>query len=340
MSIALGPTLLGHSLLSISRLRSLSKSYIPAFLLSAIAAISVIGVILAGVYLIDAFSPYIWYQPQDGVPKLNTLNQLLGCLIVSMYSLFSIAALMMAGDSLGLLPKEKPLTSAPTYSIQPNNQFVTKFNLLNFLVLFLSFAFIFVLTLFLPHVWAITNMSVVAWNAYFVVDSPYSLIHGVLLYESDHQHFAFQNITTMSQNLTYVAANRTMVSVNITTTTLELLPDPDWLQPKVYLKLYETVVVYYSMIFAVVAVGIVGTYNSALRQYLHKRVNMCFIPKVINLWPVGASIGQSQRQFNLFPRHNFSLFRYFLSHIVCLRSAITKDLNLPPECNRSNLYSL
>ena len=269
---------------------------------------------------------------------------------------------MMAGDSLGLLPKEKPLTSAPTYSIQPNNQFVTKFNLLNFLVLFLSFAFIFVLTLFLPHVWAITNMSVVAWNAYFVVDSPYSLIHGVLLYESDHQHFAFQNITTMSQNLTYVAANTTsgmignttstpsnmtmtpanmtMILVNITTTTLDLLPDPDWLQPKVYLKLYETVVVYYSMIFAVVAVGIVGTYNSALRQYLHKRVNMCFIPKVINLWPVGASIGQSQRQFNLFPRHNFSLFRYFLSHIVCLRSAITKDLNLPPECNRSNLYSL
>ena len=322
MSIALGPTLLGHSLLSISRLRSLSKSYIPAFLLSTIAAVSVIGVILAGVYLIDAFSPYIWYQPQDGVPKLNTLNQLLGCLIVSMYSLFSIAALMMAGDSLGLLPKEKPLTSAPTYSIQPNNQFVTKFNLLNFLVLFLSFAFIFVLTLFLPHVWAITNMSVVAWNAYFVVDSPYSLIHGVLLYESDHQHFAFQNITTMSQNLTYVAANTTsgmignttstpsnmtmtpanmtMVLVNITTTTLELLPDPDWLQPKVYLKLYETVVVYYSMIFAVVAVGIIGTYNSALRQYLHKRVNMCFIPKVINLWPVGASIGQSQRKFDLF----------------------------------------
>ena len=48
---------------------------------------------------------------------------------------------------------------------------------------------------------------------------------------------------------------------------------------------------YYSFIIFIVAVGIVGTYYSPLRRYLHKRVNMCFIPKELNLWPTGASMG-------------------------------------------------
>ena len=297
MSIALGPTLLGHSLLSIARLRSHTRSFLPAFLTTVIAAGVVAGVILSGIYLIDAFSPYIWYQGQDAVPLLNTLNQLLGCLLVSLYTLFSVAALLMAADSLNLLPIEKPHSPMFIKALQPNNSIATSFNGLNFLILSLSFSFIFVLTLFLPHVWAITNMSVIAWNAYFVNDSPFSLIHDVILYRSENLHFTYQNITTMNTTLPTSPLNTTtnstmMITTNITT--LEYLPDPDYLQPTIFLKLYETVVVYYSVIFLIVATGIIGSYYAPLRRYFHKRINMNFIPKIINLWPVGASIGKEK----------------------------------------------
>ena len=294
MSIALGPTLLGHSLLSIARLRSHTRSSLPAFLTTAIAAGSVAGVILSGIYLIDAFSPYIWYQGQDAVPLLNTLNQLLGCLIVSVYTLFSIVALLIAADSMNFLPIEKPHSPMFIKSLQPNNRIATSFNGLNFFILSLSFLLIFVLTLFLPHVWAITNMSVIAWNAYFVNDSPFSLIHGVILYQSENLHFSYQNITTMNTTTTSLLNTTTnstmMVASNITT--LEYLADPDYLQPTVFLKLYETVVVYYSVIFLIVVTGVIGSYHAPLKRCFHKRINMNFIPKIINLWPVGASIGK------------------------------------------------
>ena len=276
MSVALGPTLLGHSLLSIARLRPYSKGYVPSILTSIIAAGAIICVVLSGVYLIDAFSPYIWYQPQDGVPLLNTLNQLIGCLIVSVYTVFGVAALIMAADSLGFSPPLKSLVLRETSRIQQSNDIRARFNGLNFIVLFISFAFIFILTLFLPHVWAITYMPVISWNAYFVLDSPFSLVKGVLLYQSNHTHFSYQNITDPSTNATL----------------LEYLPDPDWLQPMIYLKLYQTVIVYYSVIFGIVVCGIVGTYYTPLRRYLHQRVDMYVIPKAINLWPVGASIGK------------------------------------------------
>ena len=314
MSVALGPTLLGHSLLSIARLRPHTESLLPAFLTSIIAAGTVVSVILSGVYLIDAFSPYIWYQGQDMIPLLNTLNQLLGCLLVSVYTLFSVAALLMAADSLNLIPKQRPLGQIFIKDLQPNNNIVTNFNGVNFLVLFLSFSFIFILTLFLPHVWAITYMPVIAWNAYFVMDSPYSLISGVILYQSENLRFSYQNITTTNTTMFLTpflntTANSTMTNdtmsmpsldsmsnssiystVNITT--LEYLPDPNYLQPTVYLKLYETVVVYYSVLFLIVVTGIIGTYYAPLRRYFHKRINMSFIPKRINLWPVGASVGK------------------------------------------------
>ena len=168
--------------------------------------------------------------------------------------------------------------------MQANSMFYSGFNMINFGVLFGSFALIFILTLFLPHVWAITYMPVIAWNAYFVQDSPFSLINGVILYEKEVEHYSYQNIT--SQNMTSIDPNATI-------TTLGYLPDPDWLKPMIYLKLYQTVVVYYSFIFFIVLCGIIGTYYAPMRRKLHCRINMSFIPHRINPWPLGATSGRN-----------------------------------------------
>jgi hypothetical protein len=218
---------------------------------------------------------------------LNTLNQFVGVLIVVVYSLFSIAALWIVLAPIKSL--SRPLTfigqcinfysqnEAARKLIQPNNEFHTTYNVFNLVLAYLSFSFIFILTLFLPHVWAITTMPVQAWNAYFTVDSPYSLVHNVILYQSDKIVRSVQD---------FIADDVYMLIKQ------DYLPDPNWLQPTVYLKLYETVIVYYAIIFTIIAFGTTGTYYTPLRRILHKRVNMMYIPKIINLWPLGASVGE------------------------------------------------
>lgn len=294
-SVALGPSLLGLSVLSITRLRPHFKNnFFLWFLTVTITAGIITCAVLSGVYLIEYDNPYIWYQPLDGVPMLNTLNQLCGCLLVSAYSVLSVAAIC---SLIGSLKRNRAaaLLSA-TDSVQPNNKFAARLNLMNYGVLLSSFSLIFLLTLFLPHVWAITYMSVIAWNAYFVQDSPYSLISGVILYQNQVEHYSFQNISytnTSMNNSSFggLLLNSSDSMQNSTYTLLEYLPDPNWLQPMVFLKLYQTVVVYYSIILLIVLVGTIGTYYAPLRRHLHHRVNMWFIPKSVNLWPVGASIG-------------------------------------------------
>jgi hypothetical protein len=296
-SVALGPSLLGLSLLSIARLRPhIENKFFLWFLTLTITAGTIVCVVLSGVYLIEANSPYIWYQPVDGKPMLNTLNQLCGCLLVSVYAVLSLAAIFAV---LGSLRRNRAaVLQSVTDSVQPNNKFAAKLNLINYGVLLSSFSLIFILSLFLPHVWAITYMSVIAWNAYFVQDSPFSLIHGVILYQNQVEHYSFQNIsytdTSMAMSNSSFSGsllNASTPALNNNYTVLEYLPDPDWLQPLVFLKLYQTVVVYYSIILLIVISGVVGTYYAPLRRHLHRRVDMWFIPKGINLWPVGASIG-------------------------------------------------
>lgn len=296
-SVALGPSLLGLSLLSIARLHSHFKNkFFLWFLTLTITAGIIVCVVLSGVYLIEANSPYIWYQPVDGIPMLNTLNQLCGCLLVSAYTPLSLAAICAVVGSLRR--NRATVLQSVRDSVQPNNKFAARLNLMNYGVLFGCFSLIFLLSLFLPHVWAITYMSVIAWNAYFVMDSPFSLIRGVILYQNQVEHYSFQNIsyTNTTMTMTNSSLSGSLFNTSMPTqannyTVLEYLPDPNWLQPMVFLKLYQTVVVYYSIILLIVTFGIVGTYYAPLRRQLHRRVDMWFIPKRINLWPVGASIG-------------------------------------------------
>lgn len=302
ISIALGPSLLGLSLLSISRLEKHYEITLPLNLLTyLITGIIIISVILSGVYLIDAFNPYIWYQPVDQIPKLNVLNQLCGCLLVAAYTVLSVAAVyaIFASRKFGKNRDAEVVRK----SIQPNNNLSARSNLMNFGILFASLVTTFGLTLFLPHTWAITAGNVIAWNAYFASDSPFSLVSGVVLYRNDVQHFTVAgNSAALEDNSTATGnAQSPSVLVNALLGNVsafagpELIPDPDWLQPIVYLKLYETVVVFYSIIFVIVTAGIIGTYYTPLRRKLHRRVNVSFIPKMINLWPLGASVGPIKR---------------------------------------------
>jgi type IV secretory pathway component VirB8 len=177
--------------------------------------------------LIDAFNPYIWYQGQDGVPKVNTLNQFLGCLIVPVYTVFSIAALYMVVDTcpikfpnILIFKKKHQKISLPdifkpknqkisTKSIQPENIINTKKNMKNLILIFCAFFLILFMSLFLPHIWVVTFMPLQAWNAYFVTDSPYSLIHGVLLYSSNKIVYSYQNVTTV------ISLNMTMPNITM-----------------------------------------------------------------------------------------------------------------------------
>jgi hypothetical protein len=294
ISIALGPSLLGLSLLSINRLEKHFETTLPLNLLTyLITGIIIISVILSGIYLIDAFNPYIWYQPEDEIPRLNTLNQLCGCLLVAAYTVLSVAALcaIFASRKFGKNRDAEVVRK----SIQPNNVLSARSNLVNFGILFASLVTIFGLTLFLPHTWAITAGNVIAWNAYFAFDSPFSLVSGVVLYRNDVQHFTEAAPVDNSTGTGYVRLVNALLGNVSAFAGPDLIPDPDWLQPIVYLKLYETVVVFYSIIFAIVAAGIIGTYYTPLRRKLHRRIKVSFIPKMINLWPLGASVGTIKR---------------------------------------------
>jgi hypothetical protein len=231
-----------------------------------ITGIIIISVILSGVYLIDASNPYIWYQPEDEIPKLNVLNQLCGCLLVAAYTVLIVAALcaIFASRKFGKNRDAEVVRK----SIQPNTIFSARSNLMNFGILFASLVTIFGLS-------------------------------GVVLYRNNVQHFTEAAPADNSTGTGYVQGPSGLVDALLGNVSAfagpELIPDPDWLQPIVYLKLYETVVVFYSIIFVIVAAGIIGTYYTPLRRKLHRRINVSFIPKMINLWPLGASVGTVKR---------------------------------------------
>ena len=68
----------------------------------------------------------------------------------------------------------------------------------------------------------------------------------------------------------------------------------NWQQAIVYVKLYSDVVVYFTFVLGVAALGCVGTYVPALRRALHRRYN-CALPAAlaaVDPFPQGASLGE------------------------------------------------
>lgn len=108
------------------------------------------------------------------------------------------------------------------------------------------------LSLFLPHIWVITYMPLIHENAYYVQDSEWSLIHNVKLYSGDVTRF----ILSTPDNSTFMS-NETIHSVlDVTLASNESwIPDPNWLQPVVYVKLYQDIVVYFTILFAIIITG-------------------------------------------------------------------------------------
>ena len=133
-------------------------------------------------------------------------------------------------------------------------------NLYPVLGLLILLAVVFFCTLFLPHMWNTKN-------TYYTQDSTSSMIHHVKLYEGKVTHYV------LSSSKKWVA-------------------DTTWFKPVIYVKLYQDVVVYFAIVVGVVILGVTGTYHPPLRKLLHRRFSMSYIPKIMNLWPTGASAGE------------------------------------------------
>ena len=186
---AVGPTLLGFALMHLARY--LDKHY--SLITCGIVSISsIVGLVMVGFTLIDAKG---WTFYQGSVPKINVLNQLLGCLVVSVFGWFSMTSFLV-------LLKVK---SFDVFGFTNWNK--TSFHVF---LLFASFSLFFGLSLILPHIWFISYMPVVSWGAYFVLDSPYSLIRNVTVYRGQ-THYTYLNVTDTNN-----------------VTTLQYAPDPDW----------------------------------------------------------------------------------------------------------------
>lgn len=295
-SVGVGPLLLGYAVVALTRIKATHpKTYISSLLL--LASATTIGVIFAGV-TIDASSPHTWYQGPE--PKLNTLNQLLGGCLVAVYTplgltMYYIATKFVREKFSSQSTKVESGNGNTTFdydrmpmNLQSKLSFMANTKSIGIIVA--AFLFIFFLTLFLPHTWAITYMPLITPSAYFVLDSPYSLVHGALFYVGDIEHYSWQNIS--HTNVSFMEDNLTQIEYNDTWYTEEYLPNPDYLQPMVYLKLYPDVVVYYSFLLLVIAVGVAGTYWLPVRRLLHRRMRVDWIPKAVSLWPLGATLGE------------------------------------------------
>ena len=270
---------MGWAMITSSKLKKKNPWRYIAFLSVCFVAM-VIGTVFTFIYLIQPFSKWMWYQGSE--PKINTLNQLLGGLLVSIFIPFAITVLVMILSTLKQVPGLESSVITKLYNV------ISKFNysyanVLSITLIAVSFGLFFVLTLVLPHTWAITSGNLISSNTYFTSDSPYSVIKGVMLYQGPVQYFI--NVSEAEERKYNMS---TICPGNETT-----CPDPEWLQPMVYLKLYPDVVVYYSMLFFIMVVGVSSTYNSIGRRFMHYRIDVnSIIPKIINLWPLGMCVGE------------------------------------------------
>lgn len=238
----------------------------PIWYLVAVAGIALsitVAVILAGVYLVDAFNPYMFWDGNP--PRLNALNQLLGGMLVAVYTPIGIATTFIALNTV--IRKERVVTPAPELQSQI---FLAK-NALSLMLIAASFILIFILGLILPHIWTDTP------NYYYTRDSPYSLIHNVIWF-TGREHYIHENVTVTENG--------------VNETISESVLNPNWVVPNVYLKLYPDIVVYYSFLIVIIFVGCLATYHVPVRRFLHRRIPIDFLPKILNLWPMGASLGE------------------------------------------------
>jgi hypothetical protein len=71
--------------------------------------------------------------------------------------------------------------------------------------------------------------------------------------------------------------------------------DPqNWSQPLIYVKLYSDVVIYFTVLLGVAAVGMLGTYSPSLRRILHRRLSVG-LPRALaafDPFPHGACVGE------------------------------------------------
>ena len=312
LGLSLGPIYMGWAIINTSWLQK-EKPWVYVSLLLVCFASMLIGIVYSFTELIQPFSEWTWYQGSE--PKINTLNQVFGGMIVSIFIPFAITLLVMIWSAI-----TKMSSLEASYIVKASNA-IKAFNYsyangFAISLTVLSFILFFILTLVLPHTWAITAGNLIAANTYFVFDSPYSLVQGVLWYQGPVQHYVdanldnatmgistlgnstfgnntFGNITVLgngtSENITWAPTPAPTICPGNETS----CPDPDWLQPMVYLKLYPDVVVYYSMLFFIMAVGVFSTYHSIGRRIMHKRIDVnSIIPKVISLWPLGMCVGE------------------------------------------------
>ena len=190
---AVGPTFLGFALMHLARNVEKHGSLL-AF--GVVAAASISGLVMVGITLIDAKG---WTFYQGPTPKINVLNQFLGCLIVSIFGWFAITScLVLLKVKFEWTWFKKSLYSGWNKSI------------FHVFLLFSAFALFFCLSLILPHIWYISTLPLVSWGVYFVQDSPYSLIHNVTVYHGK-THYTYLNVTDANN-----------------VTTLQYVADPDW----------------------------------------------------------------------------------------------------------------
>jgi hypothetical protein len=221
------------------------------------------------------------------------LKQFIGGLLVSVFTPMLVAILFIFGASVSEymisensfnMNKEKKVFSLQS-KINYKNNYKTN------LFILLVFSFIFILTLFLPNVWAKTGNKTISPTLYFTVSSPYSLVKNFLLYEGKFTHFIHQNISVT--NTTNVIVNNTIVgNVSSIYYKQQTIPNPKYLKPQIYLKLYEDVVVFYSFILFIVIFGSSATYYYPLKRILNKRIPIRFLPNIINIYPHGMSLGE------------------------------------------------
>lgn len=281
LSASAGPVLLGHALISATQFKhSHSSLYVTVFAGISLTFFACLCVL--GSKFINAHPRYYWYQGPS--PKINTLNQLLAGVLVTVYTPFTLAVVA----SLTISVKEirgrlngteddefeelNGETNSPGRFLQPNVHLGSNIPTLIFICS--TFLFFFVLTLFLPPNWANTALSLMNGNAYFATNSPWSLIQNCLIYSRGVQHFVYFNI---SSNTTISDDDDSLVEFAAAAADddgVVKLADPNWLQPTVYLKLYTDVVVFYSFILGIMLVGVISTYWMRLQRWMHYRLSL------------------------------------------------------------------
>ena len=273
---------MGWALINTSWLQKENPWLYVSLLLVCFASM-LIGIVFSFTKLIQPFSEWMWYQGSE--PKINTLNQVFGGMIVSIFIPFAMTLLVMTWSTIAKMSNlESSMIVKAANAIKEFNYAYANGFAISLVVL--SFVLFFTLTLVLPHTWAITAGNLIAANKYFVSDSPYSLVQGVLWYQGPIQHYVDANLaiaatsnstlgnsTVGSNTFSNFTAfgNATFENITLSPTMTPTIcpgnetscPDPEWLQPMVYLKLYPDVVVYYSMIFFIMAVGVFSTYHYA-----------------------------------------------------------------------------